>query len=63
MLKERGTRLVLGLRDVMDEPRSLLGEWRRKNVFPALYDLYDEIWVYGLPQIFDPSRSCPAWRG
>jgi predicted glycosyltransferase len=63
MLKERGTRLVLGLRDVMDEPRSLLGEWRRKNVFPALYDLYDEIWVYGLPQIFDPISELPGMAG
>lgn len=54
LLKERGTRLVLGLRDVMDEPSSLLDEWRRKNVYPALHDLYDEIWVYGLPQIFNP---------
>jgi predicted glycosyltransferase len=26
----------------------------RKNVLPALRDLYDEIWVYGLPQICDP---------
>ena len=63
MLKERGTRLVLGLRDVMDEPRSLLDEWRRKNVFPALYDLYDEIWVYGLPQIFDPALRAARHGG
>ncbi len=34
MLKERGTRLVLGLRDVMDEPVSLLDEWRRKRRLP-----------------------------
>ena len=54
LLKARGTRLVLGLRDVMDEPRSLAPEWRRKNVMPALRDLYDEIWVYGLPQVCDP---------
>ena len=54
MLKPRGTRLVLGLRDVMDEPRLLVPEWERKNVLPALRDLYDEIWVYGLPQICDP---------
>ncbi|MCH9019599.1 MAG: hypothetical protein IIA73_04455 [Proteobacteria bacterium] len=54
MLKERGTRLVLGLRDVLDEPRLLKPEWKRKNVLPALRDLYDEIWVYGLPQICDP---------
>jgi predicted glycosyltransferase len=60
MLKERGTRLVLGLRDVMDEPASLLDEWRRKNVFPALYELYDEIWVYGLPQIFNPLTELPG---
>jgi predicted glycosyltransferase len=62
LLKERGTRLVLGLRDVMDEPRSLHVEWRRKNVYPALHDLYDEIWVYGLPQIFDPLTELPHMR-
>jgi len=54
MLKPRGTRLVLGLRDVMDEPRLLMPEWERKNVLPALRELYDEIWVYGLPQICNP---------
>ncbi len=54
MLKARGTRLTLGLRDVMDEPTLLRREWERKNVTPALTDLYDEIWVYGLDQFGDP---------
>lgn len=54
MLKNRGTRLVLGLRDVMDEPRLLVPEWQRKQALPALRNLYDEIWVYGLPQVCDP---------
>jgi predicted glycosyltransferase len=54
LLKERGTPLVLGLRDVMDDPAQLAKEWQRKNVVPALRDLYDEIWVYGLPQINKP---------
>ncbi len=54
MLKNRGTRLVLGLRDVMDEPRLLVPEWERKRALPALRNLYDEIWVYGLPQVCDP---------
>jgi predicted glycosyltransferase len=54
MLNNRGTPLVLGLRDVMDEPALLAPEWERKNVLPALRDLYDEIWVYGLPQICNP---------
>lgn len=54
MLKRRGTALILGLRDVMDEPALLAPEWQRKNVLPALRDLYDEIWIYGLPQICNP---------
>ena len=54
ILKETGTPLVLGLRDIMDEPTLLAPEWERKNVLPALSDLYDEIWVYGLPQVYDP---------
>jgi len=54
LLKSRGTPLVLGLRDVMDGPALLAPEWQRKNAMPALEELYDEIWVYGLPQICDP---------
>lgn len=54
MLKRAGTQCVLGLRDVMDDPTLLAREWRRKNPVPALRDLYDEIWVYGLRQICDP---------
>jgi len=54
LLRHRGTPLVLGLRDVMDDPSALETEWQRKNAIPALSDYYDEIWVYGLPQICDP---------
>ncbi|MGE5095445.1 MAG: glycosyltransferase family protein [Betaproteobacteria bacterium] len=62
LLKARGTRLVLGLRDIMDEPRLLLREWKRKKVLPALEHLYDEIWVYGLAGFADPLHgvACPA---
>ncbi|MEE2745905.1 MAG: hypothetical protein VX617_03370 [Pseudomonadota bacterium] len=54
MLRKRGVPLILGLRDVMDEPELLGPEWERKNVLPALEELYDEMWVYGLPQVYDP---------
>lgn len=54
LLKERGKLLVLGLRDVMDEPTALAQEWERKHALPALENLYDHIWVYGLPDICDP---------
>jgi predicted glycosyltransferase len=53
-LRARGTPLVLGLREVMDHPVLLAQEWERKNPVPALRDLYDDIWVYGIPQICDP---------
>lgn len=53
-LNERGVPCVLGLRDVMDEPALLEPEWKRKRAIPALSKYYDEIWVYGLPQICDP---------
>jgi predicted glycosyltransferase len=54
MLNKRGVPVVLGLRDVMDDPPSLAHEWKRKNALPVVRDLYDEIWVYGLPQICNP---------
>ena len=49
-----GCRLVLGLRDIMDDPGPLAEEWKRKKVMPALRQFYDQIWVYGLPQVYDP---------
>ena len=54
MLKARGTRLVLGLRDVLDDPALLVPEWKRKNVLPALKSLYDDIWIFGVEQLYDP---------
>jgi predicted glycosyltransferase len=46
MMKARGTACVLGLRDVMDDPA-------------LLEAYYDDIWVYGLPQICDPLAGIP----
>jgi predicted glycosyltransferase len=54
LMRERRTSCVLGLRDVMDAPDMLAPEWERKNAVPALARYYDDIWVYGLPQICDP---------
>ena len=54
LMRERGVPVVLGLRDVMDEPAQLEPEWTRKNVVPALQRYYSEMWIYGLPQICDP---------
>ncbi len=60
LLRRRGAALILGLRDVMDDPEALESEWERKNAVPALAEFYDEIWVYGLPQICDPLDGLPV---
>ena len=54
LLRDRGTPLILGLRDVMDDPTALESEWERKHAVPVLSEYYNELWVYGLPQICDP---------
>ena len=54
MLKSKGVPLILGLRDVLDEPGHLTEEWERKNALPALHRIYDQIWIYGLKSICDP---------
>jgi predicted glycosyltransferase len=53
-LKTRACRLVLGIRDVMDEPSLLVPEWERKGAKEALERYYDEIWVYGLKDVYEP---------
>ncbi|MBV8169897.1 MAG: hypothetical protein JO021_24135 [Alphaproteobacteria bacterium] len=52
--RRHGVPMILGLRDVMDEPALLAREWARKNAVAAIEDYYDEIWAYGLPEIYDP---------
>jgi predicted glycosyltransferase len=54
MLQGRGCRLVLGIRDVMDEPAYLVPEWERKGAAAALTTYYDQVWVYGLRDVYEP---------
>lgn len=59
-LRMRGrTRTVLGLRDVLDEPEVLAAEWARKGAIAATENLYDEIWVYGVRDVYDPTEGLP----
>jgi predicted glycosyltransferase len=53
-LQTRGTRLVLGLREVMDGPDLLDAEWKRNGVMQKIEKYYDHIWVYGPPDFYDP---------
>ena len=51
------TRVVLGLRDIMDSAASTVAEWREKRIYEVLDKLYSEIWVYGSRDIYDPVRE------
>lgn len=57
--KRRGARIVLGLRDVLDDPSVLRKEWDRKGAVDAIEKYYDEIWVYGVPEVCNPLEGIP----
>lgn len=48
--------IVLGLREVLDDPAVTVREWRRLDV-DQVRSVFDQIWVYGDPAVHDPVRS------
>lgn len=54
MLRQTGgTRVVLGLRDVIDRKDKVRGQWVRQRNFTAVNEWYDEVWIYGAPDFYD----------
>lgn len=53
-LRRNGTHCVLGLRDILDEPSDLKAEWAKKRIPSDLRSLYDDIWIYGTSDFYDP---------
>ena len=58
-MRERGAKIVLGVRDVLDDPTALAKEWKRKKAIEAVETFYDELWVYGLKEIYEPLQGLP----
>jgi predicted glycosyltransferase len=53
-LKAAGrTKIILGLRDVLDEPWSVHRDWFRWRFDAAIDEYYDAIWVYGDPAVYN----------
>lgn len=52
---EHGTRLVLGLREILDDPVTTAREWREDATEDVIDRFYDAVWVYGDPDLFDPA--------
>ena len=51
------TRLVLGMRDILDEPRKTRETLKHNGSFETIRDYYDEVWIYGSQSIFDTVRE------
>ena len=48
------TRLVLGMRDILDEPERTRTSLKRTRDMETIARYYDEVWIYGEHAIFDP---------
>ncbi|WP_128683291.1 glycosyltransferase family protein [Actinomyces qiguomingii] len=48
------TRIVLGLREVLDAPEVADAEWRNLDTPGNLRNIIDEVWVYGDPAVHNP---------
>lgn len=51
------TRVVLGLRDILDEPGALRREWTRDGLWRVVESYFDAVWIYGDPSIYDTVRE------
>jgi len=60
-----GTVRLAGLRDVIDSPARVAESWSRQRIHAALEELYDQIVVYGMPEVYDTAAAysfTPALR-
>ncbi len=48
----RRTRVVLGLRDILDKPDEIRARWREDGVYDAIERYYDEVLIYGDRDVF-----------
>ena len=54
--------IVLGLRDILDQPEVTRTLWEREGTYEAIRRYYDEIFIYGCREVFDTS-SCYGLEG
>lgn len=51
------TKVVLGLRDILDEPEDVRRTWQQDDIYSLLENAYDHIVVYGCREIFDVAAA------
>lgn len=55
--REKGRKLIYGMRDVLDAPTAVARGWDTLEHRWALTQAYDRICVYGVPEVFDPREQ------
>ena len=53
----RHTKLVLGVRDILDEPERTRKVLAGNGSFEVIDEFYDEVWIYGSKGIFDTTKE------
>ncbi|RPI33823.1 MAG: hypothetical protein EHM70_04845 [Chloroflexota bacterium] len=51
------TRIVLGLRDILDAPDVIQKRWAAEHAYETLEKYYDRVLVYGMQDVYDLSRE------
>ena len=51
---QRRTSVVLGLREILDDPVTAIRDWIRSQSTRVIEDYYDAVWVYGDRRVYDP---------
>jgi predicted glycosyltransferase len=57
LLEGSGTRIVLGLRDILDAPLTIRRRWRVEGAFEAVERYFDDVLVYGAQDVFDVAEQ------
>ncbi len=48
-----GTKIVLGLRDILDAPHIVQSRWQVEGAYAAIEEYYDHVLVYGMRSVYD----------
>jgi predicted glycosyltransferase len=62
-LKKQDCRLVVGLRDVLDDEELLTAEWGRNDTIRHIEKFYNDIWIYGPEGFWNPLQGLPLPPG
>jgi predicted glycosyltransferase len=56
-LHDTDTRIVLGLRDILDAPETIRRRWHLEGAVAAVEEHFDEVLVYGSQDVFDVAEE------